>query len=248
MLRGNDRQNLFIDEEDKNKIIQTVAEKKGNNAFYIYAYCVMDNHVHFVLKEGKEEISLIMKRIATTYANYFNKKYRRIGHVFQDRYKSENIEDESYLFSVIRYVHQNPLKAGVCSVEEYKWSSYKDYIRIKPELADVDDILLMISNNKDTAIREFVSFSHKSATDLFIDVKEEKEINRTNARKYINDYLNTRNMGSEELKKADKKQERDELIRLLLDKSNLSRREIAAVLGLNRELVRKISMSKEPSP
>ena len=107
----------------------------------------------------------------------------------------------------------------------------------------------MISNNRETAIREFVSFSHKPANDPFIiDVKEEKEINKTNARKHINDYLNTRDMSPEELKKADKKQERNELIRLLLEKSNLSRREIAAILGLNRELVRKIAMSKEPSP
>ena len=75
----------------------------------------MNNHVHIVIKQGKDEISRIMKRINTSYATYYNKKYERVGHVFQDRYKSEAIiGSERYLLTAIRYIHNNPVKAGIC--------------------------------------------------------------------------------------------------------------------------------------
>jgi REP element-mobilizing transposase RayT len=76
----------------------------------------MDNHIHLVIKEGKDPIARIMKRIGTSYVYYFNKKYRRTGHVFQDRFRSENVKDDSYLLSVIRYVHQNPIKPGIGTI------------------------------------------------------------------------------------------------------------------------------------
>ncbi|MCC5468750.1 transposase, partial [Pelosinus sp. Bkl1] len=96
----------------------------------------MDNHIHLIIKEGKDPIASIVKRIATSYSYYFNKKYKRIGHVFQERFKSENIEDESYLLAAIRYVHQNPVKPGIGAVDGYKWSSYRDYIGMGRNLTD----------------------------------------------------------------------------------------------------------------
>ena len=76
----------------------------------------MDNHIHPIIKEGKDPVARTVKRIAASYSYYFNKKYKRIGHVFQERFRSENIEEESYLFSAIRYVHQNPLKPGIGTI------------------------------------------------------------------------------------------------------------------------------------
>jgi REP element-mobilizing transposase RayT len=90
MLRGNNKENIFIDEGDKLRIIDTLQEKKKFGEYYLYAYCVMDNHLHIIIKEGKDTIDRIVKRIAASYACYFNKKYKRIGHVFQERYRSEN--------------------------------------------------------------------------------------------------------------------------------------------------------------
>jgi putative transposase len=72
----------------------------------------MDNHVHILINEGSDEIGRIMKRINISYAYYFNKKYDRIGHLFQDRFKSEGIESDVYLLSAVRYIHNNPVKAG----------------------------------------------------------------------------------------------------------------------------------------
>ncbi|WP_198543854.1 transposase [Petroclostridium xylanilyticum] len=99
----------------------------------------MNNHIHLLLKEGKEAISQAMKRIGASYVYWYNMKYERYGHLFQDRYKSEKVEDDKYLLTVLRYIHQNPIKAGI--VEEaikYKWSSYIEYISQKGILTDID--------------------------------------------------------------------------------------------------------------
>lgn len=77
MIRGNERKSIFIDEEDKFRFIQTLCEKNKNKQYFIYAYCLMDNHVHLLINEGNDEISRIMKRINVSYAYYFNKKYGR---------------------------------------------------------------------------------------------------------------------------------------------------------------------------
>lgn len=247
MLRGNDRQNIFIDDEDKKRIVDILIEKKNNSAYYIYAFCVMDNHIHLIIKEGNDSLSRSIKRIAISYALFFNKKYKRIGHVFQDRYKSENIEDDRYLLSAIRYVHQNPLKAGISSIDEYYWSSYREYLGDAIIVTDVSEILEMISNNKDSALKEFIRLSHESTGDLLIDVPDDKEIDEELVEVYIKIYLNERNISLIDLKKNSSKWMLRELVGLLLQKTTLSRRSIANVLGLNREAVRKIVVSREPS-
>jgi putative transposase len=96
----------------------------------------MDNHVHLLTNQGEDSISRIMKRIGTSYAHYFNKKYNRIGHLFQDRFKSETVENDSYLLAVTRYIHNNPVKVGIVDCAfQFQWSSYLihffDYTRKK---------------------------------------------------------------------------------------------------------------------
>lgn len=88
----------------------------------------MGNHVHLLLKDKKDELDLIMKKIVGSYAYYYNQKYDRIGHLFQDRYKSETVDDDEYYLTVLRYIHQNPVKAKITEIDKYKWSSYEEYI------------------------------------------------------------------------------------------------------------------------
>ena len=92
MLRGNERKKIFRDDGDRQKFIDIIQKKQSEVEISFYAYCLMDNHIHLVLKENNNEISLIMKGIATSYAMYFNLKYGRVGHVFQDRFKSEAVK------------------------------------------------------------------------------------------------------------------------------------------------------------
>jgi len=129
ITRGNRRSDIFFDEYDKLRFIDILKRKSEELDFYIYAYCLMDNHIHLLINELGSDISKIMGVINISYVRYFNTKYDKIGHLFQDRYKSEAVENEKYLFGVIRYIHQNPLKAAmVNNVDDYKWSSYKEYI------------------------------------------------------------------------------------------------------------------------
>lgn len=88
----------------------------------------MNNHVHLLLREGNEEISTTMKRIGVSFVWHYNLKYGTTGHLFQDRFKSENVETGRYLLTVIRYIHQNPVKAGIVQrPDQWKWSSCIDY-------------------------------------------------------------------------------------------------------------------------
>ena len=244
MLRGNNREKIFIDDEDKSRIVETLGEKKKNEAFFIYAYCIMDNHMHLLIKESKDPVARIVKRIGTSYAYYFNKKYKRIGHVFQDRYRSENVDEDQYLLSLIRYIHRNPIKPGIGTIEGYKWSSYKEYMNQDNSLVETEEILGIFSKNTQNALAQFAKFNHETMEEAFLDVKEEKEIHHKNINKFISDYLNTRKMQTFQLRDSKNKEVREELIMQLVTRSSLSLREIAIELGLNREMVRRSVVSK----
>ena len=128
MLRGIDKQQLFYDKEDYATFIKTLVESRASSDFKIYAYCLMGNHVHLLIRTIDEDIGTVIKRIGVRYVMRFNKKYDRTGHLFQDRYKSEAVDDDAYFMTVLRYILQNPVKAGLCgTAEEYAWSSVHDY-------------------------------------------------------------------------------------------------------------------------
>jgi len=138
MLRGVNKQRIFENPSDyaaMYRILRYVREidtKQQNSAqpnYFLYAYCLMDNHVHLLIQPNSVEIGQLMKRIMTAYAQYFNNKYERIGHLFQDRFKSEAVEDDKYFFTLLRYIHNNPVKAGRCQVpKQYPYSSIHEYI------------------------------------------------------------------------------------------------------------------------
>lgn len=124
MLRGINRQVIFEDEEDCEKYLQCLKECKAASGFVLYAYCLMGNHIHLLMKEVKEPLGLIFKRIGSRYVFWYNWKYKRSGHLFQDRFKSEPINDDRQFIAVLRYIYQNPVKAKICErPEEYRWSS-----------------------------------------------------------------------------------------------------------------------------
>ena len=127
MIRGINKSNLFEDDEDRTRFLTTLKRFCKELDAQLYAWCLMSNHVHLLLRIEDSPNSL-MKKIGCSYVPYFNKKYERCGHLFQDRYRSEAITDDSYLMAVARYIHMNPEKAGICPMEHYQWSSYREYI------------------------------------------------------------------------------------------------------------------------
>lgn len=138
MLRGINRQDIFTDDTDRQRFLQLLEQlpqdytplgERLPDTCTLYAYCLMSNHVHLLYRQGTEEVDQSMKRLEVSYAQYFNKKYGRTGYFFQDRFKSEPCEDFSYFLTLLRYIHQNPIKAGITHfAEEYPWSSWHEYI------------------------------------------------------------------------------------------------------------------------
>lgn len=139
MTRGINRQNIFEDEEDYTRflelLLQMVCPVDDNccplpSRCTFYAYCLMTNHVHLLIRDGAESLAEVIKRIGVSYAQYYNKKYIHFGHLFQDRFKSEPVNDNGYFFTLLRYIHQNPVAAGITKdVGSYKWSSWGEYER-----------------------------------------------------------------------------------------------------------------------
>ena len=111
ILRGINRQIIFEDSEDYTKFIETLDRYKAVSGYKVFAYCFMSNHIHMLIKTEKEELDLIMKRIAGSYVYWYNSKYYRNGHLFQDRFRSEPVETDEYFLIALRYIHQNPIKA-----------------------------------------------------------------------------------------------------------------------------------------
>ena len=159
VFRGVNQQNIFEEKSDYRKLEEIIADVKLEMKFNIYAYCFMTNHVHLVISEFENrDISLIMKRILTKYARWYNIKYGRSGALIANRYKSVPVEIDEYFLHLIRYVHQNPLKAGmVQSLEEYPYSSYNEYITAR-RICDTNFVLGMM---KETEFVEFHTYEEE---------------------------------------------------------------------------------------
>ncbi len=124
MLRGVNRDVIFLEDEDFEHFLRALHDTKTASGSAVLAYCLMTNHVHLVLHTEREPIGAVMKRLGVRYASWFNRKYGRVGHVFQDRFASKPVEDDAYLTAVLPYIWNNPVVAGIVGrPEEYQWSS-----------------------------------------------------------------------------------------------------------------------------
>ena len=137
MMRGINRQNIFEEEEDRQCFMRLLAQCRKISGFRLYAFVLMSNHVHFLMEPEGESLDAAIKRIGTRYAMWFNKKYQRVGHLFQDRYRSEPVDNDAYLVTVLRYILQNPVKGGLANHPgAWKWSSFLAYEQGRGTLTD----------------------------------------------------------------------------------------------------------------
>ena len=188
----------------------------------------MSNHVHILLKEGKENLTLVLKRIAGSFVYWYNWKYHRSGHLFQDRFKSEPIEDDAYFLTVIRYIHQNPVKAGICrNVDGYKFSSYNEYIN-NATLIDTDFCLGIIDKE------QFIEFNNEFNDDVCLDISNNDfRLNDDEALKIILKTCRCKSVS--DFQKFDKIK-RNYYIGKFYQKG-LSIRQISRLTGLSRKVV-----------
>lgn len=169
--RGNDRRKIFLNEADFKKFIEYLKKAKERFKFHLYAYCLMSNHCHLLLEITEANLSRIMQYLNASYTIYYNIKHKHCGHLFQGRFKSILVEADSYFAELTRYIHLNPLRAGmVDNPEKYPWSSYKAYLIDKPdgliEKGRAKELLAM-----DTSLyRQFIQGGINSFQDPFKNV------------------------------------------------------------------------------
>ena len=236
--------NIFLNHDDKARFLQTLGRMKSEEEYILYGYCIMNNHVHLLIKEEKDPISRSMKRIGVSYSYYFNKRYERIGHLFQDRFRSERIETEDYLLACIRYIHNNPVKAFITNdPSDYKWSSYNIYINKAPnedEIISPEFILSIFSKNKSNAIKEFKKFSGLSCEKVFIDLEEVEEIEEDIQKaqlENIQKILESYNLTLEDLPELKDRKIRTTIIREVNDNVKISTREMSKLIGWSKDTI-----------
>ena len=172
ILRGVNKQDIFFSKNDYYKFLDIIQDTKEKYKYDVYTYCLMPNHIHIIMYDIENKLSKIMQIIAIRYSMYFNKKYDRVGHLFQNRFLSKKIEDKEYLKMACRYIHQNPLKAGIGKVEDYKWSSYQEFVT-KENIINTEMILSIFSQlNKEQAKTEFVKFHNAEANRKIYELME----------------------------------------------------------------------------
>ena len=237
--RGNERKNIFYSDDNKVRFLDTLQRMKKKYNFKLEAYCIMDNHVHLLINDNGNDISKIMKSLNISYAYYYNRVNKRIGHLFQDRFRSELTEDDPHLISVGAYIHNNPVKAGMVKVpQEYKWSSFCDYLGKRSNragLVDMDRILGVFFTNKKQAVKDYYEYvlKYEPKTEI-IDVEQDTLLLKKEKADYIESYeaaktfaenhLQTLGISSEDL--LQDKTLRRELIKKLRKNSCLTLKEI----------------------
>lgn len=159
IVRGNQRQNIFHEDADRVEYIKRLKRYKHKCGFILYAYVLMSNHVHLLLETPKEPIARIMQMINFTYTQYYNKKYNKVGHLFQGRYKSYLCDKDSYLLGLVRYIHKNPVRAGLVKTpDEYPWSSQGEYVNGIGKLVETEQVLRSFSEKTGIARKKYREF------------------------------------------------------------------------------------------
>lgn len=236
MIQGINREYIFNNDKDIKVFLKFVKEKIKEFDLSIIAYCVMNNHAHFLIyTENINLVSKLMKMVNTSYAIYYNKNKERCGYVFRDRFKSEEILSQKHLVSCIHYIHNNPVKAKMClSQSEYKYSSYNEY-KNKPYLINknkVMEILRKYNINIEMFLDETTE-KYKFIDDM--DPQNKKIIKIS----VLEEFCKEKNIGNMNELRSDKSNLKE--IAIIMNKDyNFTQKEIAEVIGISRLKIHRI--------
>ena len=234
IARGTGRQVIFEDDSDRGRFLEILDKALGLYGVTLYAWCLMSNHVHLLMNGDMDDISLCMKRLCGTYAQEFNQRAGRVGHLFQERFKSEPVETDTYLFAVVRYIHDNPVKANLSTMQEYPWSSYKEYLS-EPVHCSTSFVLEAFGGRKSFVLFHENEANAKKCLDVELPYSRSrtKAMPDTEAREIAARILGT--IGLEDLKSLSKHERNDHLHRLKSE--GLSIRQIERLTGIGRNIV-----------
>ena len=247
MMRGINHQDIFEDRGDYWKFLKLLRmqthpeDKQGHQLpahLTVYAYCLMSNHVHLLVRELAEGLVPPIKSIAISYAQYFNYKYEHSGQLFQDRFKSEPVNDMAYFLTLMRYIHQNPVAAGIApTVSGYTWSSwceYDDSMVCAVPVCTTQHVLSRIAKND---LVELVNEPLPKALNILdFNNETEQRVTDEKAREYLTFLIGS--VSPTELQHYGK-EERNRIIKQLKD-FGASIRQISRLTGVSFGIIRNV--------
>ena len=176
IMRGIEKGNIVLDNADRGNFLRRMSTLAQTTETGIYAFALMDNHVHILLESGPSGISIFMRRLLSGYAQYFNKRHKRVGHLFQNRYKSIVCEEEAYFEKLVAYIHLNPLRAGVVETLEhlstYPWTGHASIMnKVRYDWLDRNHVLGFFGSDERSAKKAYLAYlqeemGQKRETDL----------------------------------------------------------------------------------
>lgn len=234
VIKGINSQLLFEKPQDYLKYLDILEYQKLQCGFKIYAYCLMSNHVHLLIQTTSTPLASIFRKINTTYSCWFNLKYQRSGPLLDGRYYSEPVNDYTYFACVLRYIHRNPIKAGLEEHlgENYKWSSYLSYIKETKDFTDTSFALEQMGG-----ISNFVDFHNACTTDDCLDIHKIRK--RMPDDVAISIIIETCNVKSTTAVAELHTVERNKYIRLCKEKG-ISARQLNRLTGIPRGIIDRI--------
>ena len=231
ILRGINQQRIFEEDSDYQAFLNCMDSVMKKSGCGFYAYCLMGNHVHLLLRVGEEPLSLLMKRLALKYAVWFNTKYDRSGHLFQNRYKSYPVEEDAYCLAVLCYIYQNPVASKISKTPiSYKWGSRR-LLGNGNGLIDEEGLLKIASIEAITGLdsnpgEELEALSQRGRKSLFIDEA---------VYKMMRDYCGISSASASQAQGHDVQKG----CVIAMRNNNVSIRQIARVTGLSKGVVER---------
>lgn len=176
IIRGIEKGNIVRDDEDRQDFLRRMGELAKDTGTSIYAFALMTNHAHILLKSGEQGLSTFMRRLLSGYAQYYNRRHQRVGHLFQNRYKSIICEEDAYFDKLVAYIHLNPLRARLVNTLEelasYPWGGHSVLMKkVHYDWLDRDYVLQFFGSREGEARRAYLAYLEEE-----IGVNREKEL------------------------------------------------------------------------
>ena len=230
MMRGVNRQPIFENDGDRLHFMSVLKECKEKSGFRLHAFCLMPNHLHFLIEPAGEPLDLVFRRIGIRYAVWYNRKHQRAGHLFQDRFRSENVENDRYYMTVLRYILQNPMKAGLESrLGTYRWSSYLAYEKGTGSLTDTQYAAELFGNRE-----SLIDFVRMGNEDIVMDETDPEWPLQDDDAKTIMEQI-TGCSATEEFRRLDRQLRNEYIRRMYAEKLSIG--QIARLAGFSKSTV-----------
>ena len=230
MMRGVNRQAIFENDGDRLHFMSVLKECKEISGFRLHAFCLMPNHLHFLIEPAGEPLDLVFRRIGIRYAVWYNRKHQRAGHLFQDRFRSENVENDLYYMTVLRYILQNPMKAGLePHLGTYRWSSYPAYAKGTGSITDTQYATELFGTRE-----SLIDFVRMGNEDIVMDETDpEWPLQDDDAKKIMEQITGC--SATEEFRRLDRQLRNEYIRRMYAEKLSIG--QIARLAGFSKSTV-----------